>query len=343
MKILHILGTDRLSGAENVHLDILRLLVASPEFDVAYASPDGPIRDAVEAAGVRFIPFDPESPKNIKALCSDLSPDIVHACDPRMSFKCASAGVPFISHLHNNCPWMKKPTPNSFALRFAASRAAAVITVSDYVADEFIFRRSCKDKLYVIPNTVDREKVLSMSKAPFEKDYDLLFVGRLTDQKRPLLFLDHVAAVTKEMPSVRAAMLGEGELSSEVASRREELGLTNVDLLGFDKNPYRVMARSKIVVFTSYYEGFGLVAVEGAILGKPPLAYPAGGITRIAEECGTLCATDEEMRAAALRLLTDDGAYRSASERAAGASFKYTDTDEYISKIKAVYRKACGR
>ncbi|MBR0303377.1 MAG: glycosyltransferase, partial [Clostridia bacterium] len=130
MKILHILSTDRLSGAENVHLDILRALASSEEFDGAYASPDGPIREAVEAAGVRFIPVDPESPKNIASLFSEFRADLVHACDPRMSFKCAAAGVPFISHLHNNCPWMKKLTPNSAALRYAVRRARAVIAVS---------------------------------------------------------------------------------------------------------------------------------------------------------------------------------------------------------------------
>ena len=343
MKILHILSTDRLSGAENVHLDILRALASSEEFDGAYASPDGPIREAVEAAGVRFIPVDPESPKNIASLFSEFRADLVHACDPRMSFKCAAAGVPFISHLHNNCPWMKKLTPNSAALRYAVRRARAVIAVSDSVADDFIFRRSFKDKLSVIPNTVDRKKVLTMAREGYDAEYDLLFVGRLTDQKRPLLFLDHVAALTREIPSLRAAMLGEGELLPDVKSHIASLGLTNVDLRGFDINPYRVMARSKIIVFTSSFEGFGLVAVEGAILGLPVVAYPVGGITKIAERCGFICSSDGGMRSTLRRLLSDSGEYAAASERAARASYDFTDTEGYVSKIKAVYLKSCGK
>lgn len=335
MKILHILGTDRLSGAENVHLDILRAL--KDEDEVYYASPDGPIRESVEAAGVNFIPCDTDDVAELKKLYKEISPDVVDACDPRMSFKCARAGLPFISHLHANCPWMKKYSPNSFALGYTAKKARAVIVVSDVIAKDFVFRRAYADKLHVIPNTVDRERVERMAKEPFDAEFDVLFVGRFSEVKRPLTFLRLVCDLMRRIPSLRAAMVGEGELFEEAQRYIAEHSMENVKLLGFEPNPYKVMARSRVNVLTSSYEGFGLVAVEGMILGVPVVAYPSGGITEIAEAGGSVCATHEEMVDEVYRLLTDDAAYREASQRALAASYKYTDTASYFRKIKEIY------
>lgn len=336
MKILHILCTDRLSGAEIVHLGILRAL--KDDNEVIYASPDGPIREAVEEAGVRFIPCNTESIGEIKALCRRERPDVVHACDPRMSFKCALAGVHFISHIHNNGPWMKRRCPNSYALRFAAKRADAVITVSDSIESDFIFRKAFKGKLHVLPNTVDRARVLEMSAEEFGSNYDILFVGRLADPKRPLLFLKLAKELTELYPGLRAAMVGEGDMRAEVEKYIADNEIGNVDLLGFQSNPYKIMARSRVIVFTSYYEGFGLVAVEGMILAKPPVAYPVGGITEIARRGGFVCESHEKMKERILELLTDPEVYAEASHRAEEASYRYTDTEKYISEIYKIYK-----
>jgi len=66
MKILHFLVTDKLSGAENVMLSILRSLKDGNE--VYYVSPEGPVRKFVEEAGVNFIPADTDSIPEIKRI-----------------------------------------------------------------------------------------------------------------------------------------------------------------------------------------------------------------------------------------------------------------------------------
>ncbi|MBQ7714943.1 MAG: glycosyltransferase [Clostridia bacterium] len=335
MKILHFLVTDRLSGAERVHLDILKALKENNE--VVYASPDGPIREAVEAEGVRFLPCNTDSIKEIKRLYSKERPNIVNACDPRMSFKCAAAGIPFVSHLHANCPWMSHRSILSYALRYAVKRADAVIAVSDEIADSFVFKKALGDKLFVLPNVVDAEKVIELAKEPCDGEYDLVFVGRLDEVKRPLVFLDVVSRLAERLPGIRAAIVGDGKLRADAEKRKDELGLTNVEIMGFDPNPYRIMARSKINVMTSSYEGFGLVAVEAAILSVPTLAFPSGGITKIASETGFVCLDTDEMVKRAEELLTDLSLYEKTAERAKSASFAHTDTISYIEKIEQIY------
>ena len=338
MKILHILGTDRLSGAERVHLDILKALSADNE--VIYASPDGPIRSHVEEAGVRFIPCDTDDVSVIKKLYNDERPGVVHACDPRMSFKCARAGIPFISMLHCNCPWMKKYSPNSFALRYAVKKAIAVIAVSQSIPDSFVFKKAFGDKLFVIPNAVGRKKVETMAAEPFDGSFDVISVGRLAPPKRPLLFLEVVEKLKEKLPTVTAVMVGDGELRGEAEEYASRHGLDNVTFTGFDPNPYRIMARSKVNVLTSEFEGFGLVAVEGMILSKPVVAFPAGGITEIAEKGGIVCEDSDSMADAVFGLLTDPARYKEYSKKAYDSSFGFTDTDDYISKIREVYEKA---
>ena len=335
MKILHILGTDQMSGAERVHLDILRRLKKDNE--VFYASPDGSIRNDVEASGVTFVPLDPERPGNIRDIFRKLSPDVVHAADPRMSFKCARAGVPFISHLHANCTWMERICPNSAALAYAAKRAEALIAVSESIPDRFVFRRAMEGKLRVLPNTVDRERILSLSAADHDGEYDLVFVGRLSDVKRPLLFLEIFEELKAQKPDATAAVVGDGEMRGDVERYIMERMIGGVTLFGYDPNPYRIMARSRVMLVTSEYEGFGLVAVEAMTLGIPVVAFPAGGITEIARAGGFISNTAHEASSLALDLLRDDELYTDASRRADETSRRYTDVDGYVEKIKEIY------
>ena len=336
MKILHFLVTDRLSGAENVVIDILNGFKESNE--VYYVSPEGPIREAVEKNGINFIPCDTDSVSEIKRVYREIKPDIVHACDPRMSFKCALAGIPFVSQLHNNCPWMKKLCPNSLALWYTAKKAKAVITVSESIEKEFIFRKAFKGKLHMLENTVNREKVENGAKEPFDKKYDLVFVGRLNEQKRPLMFLELCRLIRRKLPEMSAVMVGEGELKGECEEYIKEYSVEGVTLHGFDPNPYKIINASKINVFTSHYEGFGLVAVESMILSKPVLAFPVGGLADVVtNESGALCDSIEEMSQEALKLLSDTEYYEKKSLGASENSRRFTDSDLYIEKIKNIY------
>jgi hypothetical protein len=52
-RILHILSTNTLSGAENVAADICMMF--RDEYEMAYCSLDGPIKDSLCGRGVNFI------------------------------------------------------------------------------------------------------------------------------------------------------------------------------------------------------------------------------------------------------------------------------------------------
>jgi hypothetical protein len=59
-RILHILSTNTLSGAENVAADICMMF--RDEYEMAYCSLDGPIKDSLCGRGVNFIPLKKLNP-----------------------------------------------------------------------------------------------------------------------------------------------------------------------------------------------------------------------------------------------------------------------------------------
>ena len=86
MKVLHLLPTNRFSGAENVACQIIGLFSGNPDYEMAYCSPEGPIHKEVEGRNIRFIGLESFSLKQIRKAIKEFKPDLIHAHDMRESF-----------------------------------------------------------------------------------------------------------------------------------------------------------------------------------------------------------------------------------------------------------------
>ena len=62
MRVLHLLKSNKYSGAENV---VLTIMDACPDIEMIYASTDGPIRKVVEDSGHRFYPLEDTSVRTV--------------------------------------------------------------------------------------------------------------------------------------------------------------------------------------------------------------------------------------------------------------------------------------
>ena len=107
-------------------------------------------------------------------------------------------------------------------------------------------------------------------KEDYEKKYDICCVGRLTEAKNPIRWLNIINEVKKQNNSIKCIWVGDGELRDEFVAKINELGLQeSVKLAGFQKNPYKYLASSKVYLQTSVWEGFGLSVFEALALGIP--------------------------------------------------------------------------
>lgn len=115
----------------------------------------------------------------------------------------------------------------------------------------------------------------------------ILAVGRLTRQKDFSILLRAFSLVRRERPA-RLVIVGEGPDRSKLESLVEELGLQDcVDLPGFLKNPFSLMARSRVFVLSSAWEGLPTVLVEALACGTPVVATdcPSGPKEILEEGC----------------------------------------------------------
>ena len=119
-------------------------------------------------------------------------------------------------------------------------------------------------RLSIIPNFVD-ENYLEFFR-PSPKDYhpffDFVFVGSLTNRKRPDLLL-HSFANLRTNRNIRLHFVGDGPLSDKLKSDVDRLGLNNkVFIHGHLDNPYSILAESHVFVLPSESEGTSRAAME---------------------------------------------------------------------------------
>jgi glycosyltransferase involved in cell wall biosynthesis len=103
-------------------------------------------------------------------------------------------------------------------------------------------------------------------------------VGRLSDQKNPLLLVRSAEAVAREVPNAQFAWVGDGDLRPDVEDAIARAGLQDRwTITGWLANPYPVLARASVFVLPSRYESFGYVTLEAMVLGRPVVATDVAG------------------------------------------------------------------
>lgn len=117
--------------------------------------------------------------------------------------------------------------------------------------------------------------------APTEPDgppLTVAFIGRLTQQKRPYLFLRLAAQLRKELgDQVRFVMHGSGELAQETARQRSRLGLDSVVTVRDSSVPVSVTwAEADLLVISSDNEGVTLTSFEAEAAGVLVLSTDVG-------------------------------------------------------------------
>ena len=341
--ILHILNTDRYSGAENVAITIINYFNKySSEYRLIYVSKDGPIRHILDNNKIEFEPITSICRSEVRRVVSKWKPDIIHAHDFTASIYFAVfANSPIvISHIHNNLPWLKRINKNSLIFCFSCFKYKYILGVSPSVFDEFVFGHIFKNKEKVIGNPIDTSVVREKAKeSTFDEEYDVVFLGRLAYQKNPLKFLSIISNVKDRIPNIKVAMIGEGELEQEVKDRILSLSLGDtVEMKGFMNNPYGILEKSRLLCMTSDWEGFGLVAVEALSLGVPVVASPVGGIpTIICGNEGKLCNSEKEFSDEICQILTDEKYLKMRKQAALQRADELNNIDIYMSWLKDIY------
>ncbi|GGF58919.1 glycosyl transferase family 1 [Paenibacillus albidus] len=339
-RILHLVYSNIYSGAENVAINIINTL--SEEYELIYASPEGPIESILLSNNIRHIPLKSFNPLYLNSIFRKWKPDIIHTHDFRASINTSLSLYPcrIISHLHNNPSWIRKI--NLYSICYAISSLAynKIITVSSEVLSEAIFSKMLSEKYTVLPNIVNIERIIRASNSEIiDNNFDIGFIGRLTEQKDPLRFLEIVSEVKKKIPNIKVVLIGDGELKVKCKEAIDRLNLQkNVQMLGFKSNPFPILKKTKILLMPSKWEGFGLVAVESMALGIPVFASPVGGLNGIINNgCGELCESNEDFIEQAIKSLLEPQYYSFLSKNCRKNALNFGNIDIWKNKIINLY------
>lgn len=155
-----------------------------------------------------------------------------------------------------------------------------IVAVSDNVKKCFNDIYHLDDKVIVIYNVVNGEKIIELSKEESNvlldsNELNLVSVGRLHEMKGYDRLIDTIYKLKSDgiFDNVKLRIYGDGPLFESLNQKISDLKLTNdIFLMGSVMNPYKYIKNSDLFILSSIYEPFGLVIVESLTLGVPVLA-----------------------------------------------------------------------
>ena len=343
MKIVHILNTGKFSGAENVAIQIIESLEKEKDMHFIYMSLNGSIQNILNQKNIESYLVNKITIQTIKKMIQEIEPDILHCHDYTTSVLASLATKKrIISHLHNNSPWIKKGGIYSVTYLLSSLKYSDILLVSESIEKEYIYAKLISKKTQIIGNPIDIELIEKKSKEKIvNKRYNIAFLGRLTKAKNPLLFVKIIKNLQKEIPSISACMIGDGEMVEEVKQYICEKNLNDsIELVGFQDNPFPYLQNSQILLATSSWEGYGLFAVEALALGKPVVCTNVGGLKEIINlSCGYVCREEKELSDRCKELLLNSELYRDKSTGALNRVKQIKNKEQYMETILNIYRK----
>lgn len=343
MTLMYILATGDYSGAEKVIITIIKHMKERNR--CVYVSPKGTIGGILEQEEIEHLSINRLDLISVSQAVNTLNPDIIHANDFRASIFASNFGgrCKIISHIHCNPTWIKHLNVNSLVYGLASIRFYKILNVSNAFQQEYIFKnlKSIKSKCQTIGNPVSAEYILGQAHRSSDKikKYDMMYIGRLSEEKNPLGFIEVFYELWKENKRLTAMIIGDGGLREKCKIKIVEMGISNnIDMLGFKENPYPYMKNGKVMVISSKYEGFGLAAVEALTLGKPVIASKVGGLAEIiTDKCGALCTSKDDFVYSLKMILDNDKQYLLMSDEAKKRASNFDNLHSYMNKISEIY------
>ena len=340
MKVLHLLNSNRFSGAENVACQIVNMFRTDQNIEMIYVSPDGEIREALRERNVRYVPISKMTIKEVKRVIKVEKPDVVYAHDMRASviaaFSCGN--IKLISHIHNNAFDSRKMSVKSLAYLVAARKVDHIFWVSEEAFRDYKFCEKLGSKSSVLCNIIDIGQLrnrMSLDQSCY--DNDIVYVGRLAYPKNPHRLIRVINDVISILPETRVTIVGTGELEEEVKVLVKAYNLeNNVKFVGFMANPLKIMHDSKVMLMTSRWEGTPMCALEAMALGVPIVSTPTDGLNKLIDHGVTGFVSDDDKKLVdyLVALISHKELRKSLSDNSLEAAIGVNDMVRYKREIQ---------
>jgi glycosyltransferase involved in cell wall biosynthesis len=349
MKVLHIISSGGMYGAEAVILNLSRTLREGGHASAlgVFANSANPNLQLHEAAAKEGIEssllackgqFDSATMGAIRELAARAKADVIHAhgykADIYEYLALRRAGAPLVSTCHTWYDTDRMLLLYGMADRFVLRSYTRVVAVSEEVRQRLLKAGVREDRIRMVRNGIDlrpfREASASL-RSELGVDGALIvgLVGRLAWEKGVDVFVRAAARVLAQMPEARFVVVGEGPDREKLQRLVEELKVGDgVRMLGRREDMPGVYASLDVMVSSSRQEGLPMAILEGMASGLPLVATAVGEVPTVVKDdrTGVLVPPDDaEALAAAIAGLLRDPERR----RRLGAAARQLMEDEY--------------
>ena len=206
------------------------------------------------------------------------------------------------------------------------------------------------DRIDFVRNAVDPKWLNKKPVTNGHRKMRILFVGRLTKQKRPDDFVRVISRVVPQFPNrfVKARIVGVGPMRPQLETLARELGLgpETLEFLNERGDMDLVYREADLMIMTSEWEGTPNALLEAMACGVPVVATRVGGIPEILTAGrGLLTEPQDEdgMTAAVVRLIDDPIMRRDLSQRGREYIARVHSLDVLQTQLMGTYQKVLSR
>jgi glycosyltransferase involved in cell wall biosynthesis len=162
----------------------------------------------------------------------------------------------------------------------ACYRGSRFQVLSNTTRDDLIGRGISPERIHVIRCGIDHGTYIPPVREGTPEPV-ILYLGRLKKYKGIELTIDALPRVLQDVPDARYWIVGEGDFRGALERKISAMGLSDrVCLLGYleGEEKLAVLRQTRVLVYTSPKEGWGLSVIEANAMGIPAVASDAPGL-----------------------------------------------------------------
>ena len=306
MRLLHIMASTALGGAETYSTDVMLSLHREGVDQCVVLSKNAPRFHELQEAGIRLapwvlaVPFLPLQRLFTGLLIAREKPDIVH-CWMRRAASLAGfwkTGKPVI------LGWF-----GGYYDTTKFKNCAHIVGVTKDIAKHIVKNGFAQDRAHFIPTFPDIAALPPIDRGSLATSREskvILALSRLHPKKG----LDTLLKTLPDLPDCVVWLAGEGPLRRELENLATKMGvLDRVRFLGWRTDRAALLCAADVCVLPSRYEPFGTVILEAWAAGTPLVACASAGPAAHIEDGTTGLLTpidDVPALTAVLRRVLDD-------------------------------------
>lgn len=327
MKVLHIITSLNIGGAEKLMVDLLpQLKNRGVEAELLlFVGNRTMFYDQLEREGIKITSLSDRgsvyNPLHIIRLHRFLKQnrfDVIHThiTAPQLfaSIVAMLCSMTLVTTEHSTTNHRRDWKWYYLIDKWMYGKYSKVICISDATKENIREYLGCDkedEKFLTVCNGVDVDKFV---KAQTQSDYQtnkkvLTMVAGFRYQKDQDTLIRAMQHLSKE--EYELWLVGDGTRRRDLEGLVAELGLNEqVKFWGIRGDVPSLLKSSDVVVMSSHIEGFGLAAVEGMSVGKPFIASDVDGLNDVTRDAGLLFAHgDDKQLAELIQTLMSDSLY----------------------------------